>query len=115
MKLPEPDDNILYTEKIKKLNGIAASGNMYRQHVSMPSCCRAHGLMREAKFSRRTSHPAVHIIGERKKKNLYRIVAEEIPISSMSKAEGNVLSDRMALEILWHDLLIHILLSLFTR
>ena len=49
------------------------------------------------------------MIVEKEKNNLYRIATEEMQISSMTEDGGNVLFDRVSLNILLYDLLIGIL------
>jgi len=41
-----------------------------------------------------------HIIVEKKKNSLYRIVTEEMQMSNMTKAEGKVILERTAFNIL---------------
>ena len=66
----------------------------------MPSYSRAQSLINGARFSSGMLLFIDHIVVEKKKNSLYRIVTEEIQMSSMTKTEGNVLLERTAFNIL---------------
>ncbi len=66
----------------------------------MPSRSWAKYLILGVKSSRRTSFLIDHMIVEKKKNILYKIVTEETQMSSMIKVEGKALFDLTAFNIL---------------
>jgi hypothetical protein len=66
----------------------------------MPSYSRAQSLIKGARFSSGMLLFIDHIIVEKKKNSLYRIVTEEMQMSNMTKAEGKVILERTAFNIL---------------